>query len=75
MSELTDYLNCRCAEMDYEIYSDAFDMAEADEALIEGLSKLVRDIIVSIGYDGYDVIEFTNRAYDLGVDLMKRDGR
>lgn len=75
MSELTDYLNYRCADMDYEIYSDVFDMADAEDKLICDLSKLVRDIIVSIGYDGYDVIEFTNRAYDLGVDLMKRDGR
>ncbi len=52
MSELTDYLNYRCADMDYDIYSDAFDMAAADEELIEGLSKLVRDMLTHMRADG-----------------------
>ncbi len=52
MSELTDYLNYHCIEMDYDIYSDAFDMAEAEDALVDDLSKLVMDMLTHMRADG-----------------------
>ncbi len=75
MSNLTECLNDHVMDMSYTTYSELFDCAEAEDRLVGGLSKLVRDMIIDCCFEGYDVTKYAERAYDLGVDLTKDEGR